>query len=108
MRKTLATMALLGALMFTTSCVTGPYRLSRTWDDYYNQKYTESAWLHGVLLAEIIPVYPIVGWFMTLGDVIVVNTWTFWSKDAWDNHGTGFNHKALTGATRSVTGYGME
>jgi hypothetical protein len=108
MRKPLATMALLCALMFTTSCVTGPSRLSRTWDDFYNQKCTESVWIHGVLLNEIIPVYAFVGAFAWLGDVIVLNTWTFWSKDAWDNHGTGFNHKALTGAAKSVSGTGME
>jgi hypothetical protein len=101
-------MALLCALMFTTSCWTGPMRLSRTWDDFWNQKYTESAWIHGALLGTVLPVYPIVGFFAEFVDVLVLNTWTFWSKDAWDNHGTGFNHKALTGATRSVSGTGME
>ena len=108
MRKSLATLALLGAILFTTSCVTGPFRWSRTWDDYRNQKYTESAWVHGVLLSEIIPFYPFVGALTSIGDVVLLNTWIFWTKDAWDNVGTGYNHTALSGAKRSVTGWGWD
>ena len=107
MRKSLATLALLIALS-TTSCMTGPFRLSRTWDDMWNQNFTENAWLDGAILGTIIPVYPLVGWVMTLGDVIVVNTYHFWAKDAWDNRGTGFNHKSLSGASKSVTGWGFD
>ena len=108
MRKSLATLALLCALMFTTSCVAGPFRLSRTWDDFYNQKYTESPWIHGALLGTVIPVYPIVWGFLYMCDAIVINTWTFWTKDAFEGTGTGYNHKALEGAKKSVTGWGFD
>ena len=111
MRKSLATLALLCALMSTTSCIGGPFRLYRTWDDFFNQKYTESPWLHGALLGTIIPVYPIVGGFLYMCDAIVINTWTFWSKDAFplfEETGTGYDHKALSGAKKSVTGWGFD
>jgi hypothetical protein len=109
MRKSLATLALLGALMFTPSCAAGPFRLSRTWDDIRNQNYTENAWIHGFLLGGLIPVYGIVWGFAYLGDVVVMNNYYFWFKDAFDdNKGTGYNHKALSGAGKSVTGFGWE
>lgn len=108
MRKSLATLALLIALMSSTSCLAGPFRLSRTWDDMWNQNYTESAWIHGAVLGTIIPVYPLVGGIMYFCDALVVNTYHFWFKDAWDNKGTGFNHKSLSGASKSVTGWGFD
>ena len=104
MKKTIASLLLLCALAISTGCATGPFRLSRSWDDYRNQKYTESSWVHGVLLSEIIPVYPIVGLFAGIGDVLFLNTWYFWTKDAWDNHGTGFTHDQVDGAARTVDG----
>lgn len=108
MRKSLATLALLIALMSSTSCLAGPFRLSRTWDDMWNQNYTESAWIHGAVLGTIIPVYPFVGGIMYFVDALVINTYHFWFKDAWDNKGTGFNHKSLSGASKSVAGWGFD
>ena len=99
MKKTLCAVALAGLLTTLTSCA-GPSRLSRSFDDYFNQKYTENAWLHGVVLV-IIPVYPIVSGLASLGDVFV-NTYYFWSDDAWDNKGTGFIHKQLPEDTEKV------
>ena len=84
-----------------TACASGPRQLSRGWDDYVNQKYTENAWLHGALFQDILPVYGIVGIFAGIGDAFV-NAYYFWSDDAWDNRGTGFQHEAVRGAAKSV------
>lgn len=102
LKKALAACALAGALTLTTGCVAGPNRLSRTWDDWVNQKYTENAWVHGALLQNVVPVYPLVGAVLGWGDLIVLNPWYFWSEDAWDNKGTGFEHENPQGAVRTL------
>jgi hypothetical protein len=102
LKKALATCALVGAITLLPSCIAGPMRLSRTWDDWVNQKYTSDSWIHGALLQNIIPVYPLVGGLMTFVDVIAVNLYYFWSEDVWDRKGTGFEHENPQGATRSV------
>ncbi len=107
MKKILCASALTGALLVLSSCQSGPKRLTRTWDDWVNQKYSESAWVHGALLQDILPVYPIVGFFAAVGDILFVNTYYFWTDDAWDNQGTGFNHKQIEGAEKVVAGSGM-
>jgi len=106
-KKILCASALTGALLVLSSCQSGPKRLTRTWDDWVNQKYSESAWVHGALLQDILPVYPIVGFFAAVGDILFVNTYYFWTDDAWDNQGTGFNHKQIEGAEKVVAGSGM-
>jgi hypothetical protein len=105
MKKLLAAAILATSATVLSGCMSGPMRLTRTWDDYVNQKYTESSWIHGALLQDILPVYPIVGFVMSLGDVIVMNPIQFWGKDAWDGKGTGYDHKNPEGAERTVTGY---
>ncbi|MEW6072497.1 MAG: hypothetical protein AB1726_07890 [Planctomycetota bacterium] len=106
MKKNLfADLALALCLGLATSCASGPRRLSRTWDDYVNQKYTENAWVHGALLQDILPVYTLVGFVMTIGDVLFVNPYYFWTKDAWDNKGTGYDHVNPKDAEKTVTGY---
>ena len=105
MKKRIATLTLALSLGLLTSCASGPWRLSRTWDDHVNQKYSEDSWIHGALLQDILPVYPLVGLVMSLGDVIFVNTYTFWSKDVWDRKGTAFEHVNTTGAEKVVSGY---
>ena len=107
MKKALSSLALATLLLTLTSCQSGPKRLARSWDDWVNQKYTENAWLHGALLQDVIPVYPIVGLFAVVGDVLFVNTWYFWTKDAWDNDGTGFTHNEVEGGVKMVEGSGM-
>jgi hypothetical protein len=104
-KKFLCAGALAGALLLS-SCQSGPKRLGRSWDDWVNQKYTESSWVHGALLQDILPVYPIVGLFAGIGDLFV-NFYYFWWKDAWDGKGTGFEHKSVMGAEKSVAGSGM-
>ena len=64
MKKILCGLAL--ALLMLTACQSGPRRLTRSWDDWVNQKYTENAWVHGALLQDILPVYPIVGFFAAI------------------------------------------
>ena len=103
--KKLFGIALLACSLSLVSCQSGPKRLSRTWDDWVNQKYTENAWLNGALLQDIIPVYGLVGFVMFVGDWLILDPYYFWSKDAWDNHGTGYDHTNPTGAMRTVTGY---
>jgi len=101
MKKTLATAALLAAITLS-GCASGPRQLTRSWDDWVNQKYTQNAWVHGALLQDIIPVYTVVGFLATVGDVLILNPYYFWSKDAWDNKGTGYDHVNPEGAARSV------
>ena len=106
-RKLLGSLVMACVMTLASGCVAGPNRLSRTWDDYANQQYTQNAWVTQIL-STIIPVYPIVGCVMGIGDVIVVNTYTFWAKDAFNNNkGTGYVHTNPTGTTKTVTGYGM-
>ena len=107
MRKSLSVLALTAAAAVLSGCNSGPKRLSRSWDDWTNQKYTESAWVHGALLQDILPVYPIVGVFAAIGDWLIVNPYYFWSDDAWDNDGTGFEHVQVTGAAKTVAGPGF-
>jgi hypothetical protein len=99
MKKLFAAFALISALTLT-SCIAGPRRLSRGWDDWTNQKYTEGSWIHGALLQNIIPVYPLIGGVMGFGDLFY-NAYYFWGKDAWDNKGTGFNHENPTGTDKT-------
>jgi hypothetical protein len=91
------------SVVLITGCAAGPRKLSRTWDDHVNQKYSENAWVHGALLQDIIPVYLIVGGFAALGDVLFLNPYYFWGDDAWDNDGTAFDHKKVENAQKSVS-----
>jgi len=101
MKKICTALALTCALTLATGCASGPKRLSRGWDDWTNQKYTESAWVHGALLQDIIPVYPVVGLVMGVGDAFY-NMYYFWGKDAFSEgyKGTGFDHVNPTGTDK--------
>lgn len=94
------------AAALTFGCASGPKRLSRSWDDHVNQKYSENAWVHGALLQDLLPVYPLVGVVAGIGDVFV-NFYWFWTQDAWDNRGTAFEHKQPTNTQRKVSGSGL-
>ena len=39
-------------------------------------------------LRDIIPIYPIIGFFAGAIDWLFVNPWYFWTNDAWTNRGT--------------------
>ncbi len=105
MRRLLSVVSLTAVLFAVSSCNSGPKRLGRTWDDWTNQKYSENAWLHGLLLQDLLPVYPIVGLVLGLGDAIIVNPYYFWTEDVWDGKGTAFEHDQPDGAERSVSGF---
>lgn len=105
-RKLIGTLALVGCLTLMSSCMTGPRRLSRTWDDYNNKAYVENAWMTAVL-TDVVPVYPIVGLFAGVGDWFV-NFYYFWAKDAFTgNTGTAYIHENPQGAAKSLTGAGF-
>lgn len=105
MKKSLLVLPL--ALLTLTACQSGPKRLTRSWDDWVNQKYTENAWVHGALLQDVLPVYPLVGLIATIGDTLFVNPYYFWAKDAWDSKGTGFTHEPVEGTEKVVAGSGL-
>ena len=108
-KKLLGSLALAAAITcLSSSCVSGPRRLSRNWDDWVNQKYTEQSLIHGALLQDILPVYTIVAFVMAIGDVLIVNPYYFWTEDVWDQKGTGYDHEALQGAEKTVTGPGFD
>ncbi len=107
LNRTLATGLTLAALMTFSSCVSGPRRLSRNWDEYVNQKYSDDSWIHGALLQDIIPVYPLVGFAMAIGDYVAVNPYYFWTKDVKDRKGTSYTYEQPTG-DKTVSGWGGE
>lgn len=105
-RKPMGFLAAACLACLLASCQSGPKRLTRAWDDWTNQKYAESSWVHGALLQDILPVYPIVGFVAAVGDILFVNTYYFWVKDAWDGKGTSFTHKQPEGG-KLVEGSGL-
>ncbi|MCP5024232.1 MAG: hypothetical protein GY930_20985 [bacterium] len=107
LNRTLATGLTLAALLTFSSCVSGPRRLSRNWDEYVNQKYSEDSWVHGALLQDILPVYPLVGVAMAIGDFVAVNPYYFWTKDVQDRKGTSYTFES-PGGDKTVSGWGGE
>lgn len=106
MKHTLATLALAATtLATTTSCNSGPKQLSRTWDTKVNQMYSEDAYIHGALLQDILPVYPLVGFAAAIGDALILNPIQFWGTDVWDGKGTAYEYKQPADAARTVTGF---
>jgi hypothetical protein len=102
LNKTVGLVAVATAALALTACSSGPKRLSRTWDTWVNQKYSSNAYIHGLVLQDLLPVYPIVGFFAAIGDAIVLNPYYFWTKDVWDGKGTAYTYDNAEGATRSV------
>jgi hypothetical protein len=105
MKKTLGLALVVGALLMSAGCYSGPRRLSHAWDNWTQQKYSENAWMHAVL-SDVIPVYPFVGFVAGFGDAFW-NMYYFWGKDAWDNKGTVYINKNPEGAAKTVTGSGL-
>ncbi|MEL6715408.1 MAG: hypothetical protein AAFZ87_18270 [Planctomycetota bacterium] len=105
MKGLVTTAALAATTLAATSCNSGPKQLSRTWDTKVNQWYAEDSWIHGALLQDILPVYPIVGFVATIGDALILNPIQFWGTDVWDRKGTAYEYAQPTGAERTVTGW---
>ena len=75
----------------------GPYMLSNSVGDWYNDHYGETPWLYGNILSNAI--FGLVFNLARFGDAVFVNTYYFWAKDAQpagDGKGTVFEHKAAT------------
>jgi hypothetical protein len=78
-------------LLLCNACISGPWMLSKSFNDKTTNLYSQNAWLHGALLQDIVPAYPIAQLFLGIGDLFV-NFWFFWSRDAWTNKGTVMIH----------------
>jgi len=102
-KSILAGLAVAFALSFTSGCASGPNRVSYTWQEWRDQKYSESAWIHGALLQDIIPVYGIGTLIAGLGDLLIFNPVQFWGTDAWDNRGTVFTKSNVEDPIRTVS-----
>ena len=105
--KLLTAGLVLGGLLSFSACSSGPKRLTRNWDEYVNQKYSQDSWIHGALLQDILPVYPIVGLGMAIGDALVMNPYYFWTKDLKDRKGTSYTYEQPDGS-KTVSGWGGE
>ena len=104
MKGLVTTAALAATTLAATSCNSGPKQLSRTWDTKVNQWYAEDSWIHGALLQDILPVYPIVGFVAAIGDALVPNPIQFGGTDVWDRKGTADEYAQPAGAGRTGTG----
>jgi hypothetical protein len=87
LRATLATCLL--ALPFP-ACLAGPHQLRRTVDDWDHSLYVNSPWFDALLW--VVPVFPLAYVGAITCDFLVGDAWAFWSDDAWDGAGTGFDH----------------
>jgi hypothetical protein len=95
MNKILRNLSLVGvAAVLSTACAAGPHQLSRTVDDWSNKNYVQSPVMNGVL--HVVPVIPFVSACAAVGDFFITDAAAFWLDDAWDGHGTAFQHLAVT------------
>lgn len=101
-RTTLVLSAAATAALTMSSCNSGPKQLTRTWDTWVNQKYADDAYVHGLILQDLVPVYTFVGFFALMGDWLFLNPYYFWSEDVWDGRGTAYDYEDADGAKRSV------
>lgn len=92
--KTLKTLLFLGLAATMVSCSAGPKQLQRSVDDWDREMYVEKPLMNGVL--HVIPVIPIIDFLATIGDVLIVNPYFFWSEDVWDDNGTNFDHAEVS------------
>jgi hypothetical protein len=78
------------AAALSTACAAGPHQLARTVDDWDNRLYVQTPVMNGVL--HVVPVIPVLGLCAWVGDFCITDAACFWFDDAWDGHGTGFQH----------------
>ncbi|MBI4565458.1 MAG: DUF3332 family protein [Planctomycetes bacterium] len=96
MRK-LALVVVAAVFLGATVGCGGPFTVSRSVNDWYNQKYGETPWLYGNMVSSA--VYGLAMGLSWTADMLVVNTYHFWVKDAQpigDGKGTTFEHKNPT------------
>jgi hypothetical protein len=96
MRKLAIVLAATVSLSTFSGCG-GPYYLGNSASDWYAEHYGDSPWLYGNVVSNW--VYNFVQHIFWFCDVVALNTYYFWFKDAQpggDGKGTVYEHKALT------------
>jgi hypothetical protein len=96
MRK-LAMVLVASVSLSTFSGCGGPFYLTGSARDWYAQQYGDNPWLLGNVVS--IWAYGFVQYVLGTVDVVVLNTYYFWVKDAQpfgDGKGTVYHHKPLT------------
>lgn len=97
MRRTGLLLSFAAVLFLLAGCA-GPFYAFRTVDDFANRMYVDAPWMtQAFYYIPAIPLCMFVGWVI---DWVGLNPWYFWTKDAWRNRGTAFNHKMAQGPAR--------
>ena len=81
-------LAVLSLTCVATGCLSGPSPLSRGFDGWVEERAAEKPRLHGNLLQDVLPVYPIFGGVLGFVDWVVMNPYSFWTG------GVGWNEEA--------------
>jgi hypothetical protein len=94
--KKVAVVAMVAMMVASVAGCWGPQIVTRSFDDWLNQGYTDIPWLYGNTIAA--GIWGIVFWVTGVVDTFV-NAYYFWVKDAQpfgSGTGTKFDHKAVT------------
>ena len=96
--KQVALVAMAVVVLVAVSGCGGPFKVTRGFDDWMNQKYVENPWLYGNVISTSLA--QMVYGLTSLADMVVLNTIDFWGTSAWpfgkQGHGTPFSHKSVT------------
>jgi len=88
MRKVVTWLVVLVFVVSVFGCITGPFQLSRSVDDFHNDLYAKQPILAAVLSPFLWTGY----WIAGVVDEIVVNNYYFWGHDVWAGKGTAYKH----------------
>ncbi len=99
MTRSLKMLCLAGALALG-ACSSGPRYLVNSVDDWRNSNYYDEP-LTTAVLTDVLPVYPIIGFFAWIPDYLVLNPVQFWGHDVWSGQGTAFHHTNPNGDPRT-------
>jgi len=97
MQKLAILMVAVVALGMVAGGCGGPFYLHGSASDWYAQQYGDNPWLLGNVISA--GIYAWVAGLLWFGDMVILNTYYFWAKDAQpfgDGKGTVFEHKAPT------------
>jgi len=86
-----ALLAALSLMGLAAGCFAGPSPLSRGFDGWVAELTEEKPRLHGILLQDVLPVYPVFGGVLGFLDWVVMNPYSFWTD------GLGFNEEEAPG-----------
>lgn len=97
---TSAVIVTLCLLALLPSCFSGPWLVTGSVQDSYAQHYGEWPKLDAAVGSVTAPIQFLV-WFVAMGvDYVFVNTWYFWTTDAWSGAGTVYVHDVPTSKAR--------